>query len=1236
MKRIFKRVSAAVMALAVAATAVVFDVPGKIIAAATADHTNHAVCGDTSCTEHTTISDWTGISDFNSVSSGNYYLTADVTLTDQVTINAKTDITLCLNGHTITAASNNRILNVTGGSITLCDCKGTGKLTGGNSEDYGGGVNVSNGTFTMYGGTISDNTSTRGGGGGVYVSNGTFTMYGGTISGNTSRTVGGGVYAIGSSSFTMYGGTISGNTARTGGGGVYQGDRVIFTMYGGAISDNTLTAGYGGGVYAIGSSSFTMNGGIISGNTAVTYAGGVCIDDTTGTFTMNDGTISGNTANNSGGGVYLNGTFTMNNGTISDNTATTGGGMVVYGTVTLNGKVDITGNKKRSDGSAYNVYLYTNKTLTIGDDFSTDSKIGVITSRAPTDCLSGTVAVTGAVASDISGSFTADKAEQAVVYKDNTVRLALHTYSDDWSSDDTNHWHECTSCDDQTDIAKHTFTDKSDETNHWQECTSCGDKTNIAEHTFTDKSDDTNHWQECSECGYQKEINAHSWGDWSLATEPTLTTTGTAERTCSCGEKQTKTDIPKLTDTTVWTKGIRTEPTLNGTGSQKYTSTDYGTVTITIPKLTDTTVWTKGTRTEPTLNGTGSQKYTSTDYGTVTITIPKLTDTTVWTKGTRTEPTLNGTGSQKYTSTDYGTVTITIPKLTDTTVWTKGTRTEPTLNGTGSEDYTSDDYGTVTMTIPALTDSAWTKDESQHVDPTEEADGKDVYISTDYGTVTVVLPQLEHTHEWDEWTITTEPTLTATGTAQRVCTKNDTHIDTTTLPALTDTSVWSKVDDKHVDPTEEADGKDVYTSEYGEVTVVLPSLGHTHEWGGWTITIEPSLTATGAAQRVCTKNDTHIDTTTLPALTDTSVWTKVDDKHVEPTEETDGRDVYTSEYGEVTNLLEKLPHTHKFPLTYVPEVKPTEEEEGVKEHWHCDGCGKDFEDENGTKEVTADDLKIGNIETEVQAPANIPKPEIATSKDELIAAALTEDEQQKIKDGTGVKIILKVENATENVSAEDKEKVEAEINGLSDYNLGQYLDITLLKKIGEDQEQKITETNAPIMITFELSEGLRGKAEYSVIRVHNGTATVLRDLDSAPDTVTIETDKFSTYALTYKEKTTTSNPSGDNSSGGNPGGSSNPSTSTPNESDNSDVASSGDNGSDSSSDTTSSGNGASTDESNTNSSGGTSSSDESNHAPSESSPSEDNGNPSTGIAVSLIPLVTAAAILTVAVKLKKK
>ncbi|MDE7194028.1 MAG: hypothetical protein K2O14_08670, partial [Oscillospiraceae bacterium] len=974
----------------------------------------------------------------------------------------------------------------------------------------------------------------------------------------------------------------------------------------------TGTGGMGGGVYVVTSGTFTMYGGTISGNTA-TNGGGVYVNDY-GTFTMKDGTISGNTATTSGGGVYFSeGTFTMSGGTIAGNTAgDEGGGVRLFDTATLNGKVNITGNKK-SDEVSDNLFLSSGNTITIETGFSTDSMIGVTTKTAPTDCSSGTVAVTGEVTTDISGSFIPDVDGQAVVYKDKTVQLALHSYGDEWSSDDTN---------------------------HWQECTSCGDKTDEAEHTFADKSDETNHWQECSECGYKKDITEHSWGDWSLTTEPTLTTTGEAERECSFGEKQTKTDVPVLTDTTVWTKGNRTDPTLNGAGSEEYTS-EYGTVTITIPALTDTTVWTKvdDKHIEPTEETDGKDVYTSTDYGEVTVILPSLEHTHEWGE------------------------------------WAITTKPTLTTTGTAERVCTKNDTHIDTTTLPVLTDtSVWTKDDTKHVEPTEETDGEDVYTS-EYGEVTVVLTSLGHTHKWGEWTITTEPTLTTMGAAERECSCGETQIKTD-VPALTDTSVWTKDDTKHVEPTEETDGRDVYTSEYGEVTVVLTSLGHTHKWGGWTITIEPTLTATGAAHRVCTENDTHIDTITLPALTDTSVWTKVDDKHVDPTEDTDGRDVYTSEYGEVTVVLDKSSHTHKFPLTYVPEVKPTEDKEGVKEHWHCDDCGKDFADENGTKEVTADDLRIGKIQTEVQAPVNV---EIATPIEELITAALTEEEQQKITEGTDIKIILKVENVTESVPAEDKGKVETEINGLSDYKLGQYLDITLLKKIGEEQEQKITMTNAPIKITFEIPEGLRGKAEYSVIRVHGGTATVLRDLDSDPNTVTIETDKFSTYALTYKEKTTTSNPSGGNSnggnsggsrpSGGNSGGSSNTSTSTPTESDNSDDISSDDDipSSDDNSDITSGesepteednsdaassddgsitsgddGGAVSSDDSDTKSSDtdtsndGVSSSDENLHAVSETGSSENNGNPSTGIAVSLIPLVTAAAILTVAIKLKKK
>ena len=114
------------------------------------------------------------------------------------------------------------------------------------------------------------------------------------------------------------------------------------------------------------------------------------------------------------------------------------------------------------------------------------------------------------------------------------------------------------------------------------------------------------------------------------------------------------------------------------------------------------------------------------------------------------------------------------------------------------------------------------------------------------------------------WELTREPTLKTTGEAERACDcgEKDTKSD---VPALSNETVWTKTSQK--DATEEAEGEDVYEStDYGTVTVVLPALGHTHEWGGWTITTALTLTETGTAQRVCTLNNTHIDTKTLPAL----------------------------------------------------------------------------------------------------------------------------------------------------------------------------------------------------------------------------------------------------------------------------------------------------------------------------------------------------------------------------------
>lgn len=72
--------------------------------------------------------------------------------------------------------------------LTLCDCKGTGKLTSqdGRGLDFSGdGFNAGTGTFIMYGGAITDNTCNGSyNGGGVYVKNGTWSTGAITLSGN--------------------------------------------------------------------------------------------------------------------------------------------------------------------------------------------------------------------------------------------------------------------------------------------------------------------------------------------------------------------------------------------------------------------------------------------------------------------------------------------------------------------------------------------------------------------------------------------------------------------------------------------------------------------------------------------------------------------------------------------------------------------------------------------------------------------------------------------------------------------------------------------------------------------------------------------------------------------------------------------------------------------------------------------------------------------------------------------
>ncbi len=152
-------------------------------------------------------------------------------------------------------------------------------------------------------------------------------------------------------------------------------------------------------------------------------------------------------------------------------------------------------------------------------------------------------------------------------------------------------------------------------------------------------------------------------------------------------------------------------------------------------------------------------------------------------------------------------------------------------NGTENVTYTysvkdADDYGEEKPTAAG--------------EPTEgtEYTVKAVFAETrNYKSVTVT-DDFKVTHNWDEWTITDEPTQSEKGAAERNCLSEDNASpDTAEVAELSDGTVWSK--GKYVPPTPESNGSQEYKSEYGVVTEIIPKLVVTE----LRIVSEPTVTA---------------------------------------------------------------------------------------------------------------------------------------------------------------------------------------------------------------------------------------------------------------------------------------------------------------------------------------------------------------------------------------------------------
>ncbi len=197
------------------------------------------------------------------------------------------------------------------------------------------------------------------------------------------------------------------------------------------------------------------------------------------------------------------------------------------------------------------------------------------------------------------------------------------------------------------------------------------------------------------------------------------------------------------------------------------------------------------------------------------------------------------------------------------------------------------------------------------------------------------------------------------------------------------------------------------------------------------------------------------------------------------------------------------------------------------------------------EDAPGEDITIGSgkVKVDVQSEGTVPPATLLTDKAELLAMLvnsgdITADELVQIANGASVDIVLTVKEA--NVSDEVKT---AMAQAAKDYTIGQYLDISLLKYMTVNGSQQaavaLPTTKDALTISVAVPDALINtnsavNRTYCIVRRHDGAITVLdAAFDAASKTLTFKTDRFSDYAIAYKDTavpSSGSNPGSNNSS----------------------------------------------------------------------------------------------------------
>ena len=909
--------------------------------------------------------------------------------------------------------------------------------------------------------------------------------------------VGSGMRVYGTCNF--YGGSIAGisDTGRSGSGDIgssHGAVRVegVFHMYGGAIAHNRSGCGGGVNICSIGSNDacFYLHGGSIANNYAdYDDGGGVCLNGRC-SFVMDGGEIRNNRAQSGGGGIecYGNGDSAdqvrLTGGTITGNkTGGDVGGGIKCGDagrpLTVSGSVRITGNTNGS-GEESNLYLCNHKTLNIDGGLSGSAMIGVTTESAPTS--GNPVSITGNNNADCTAYFISDGSDYIIT--DGAGHQVQLTYE---------------SAENKVTAAK-----------------------TVVEEALADITADN----DTTKQEIQDVIDA------------ALSSAGITDVTVKVGE------ISKTEATT------SAEGSISGTISITYgNASDNVTISKSIDKLPvpDTekvaaakTVVEQALESITADNDTTKQEIQ--DVIDAALSSAGITDVTVKVgEISKTDATTSAEGSISGTiaiacgsANDSVTIRKPIAKLpvsdADKVAAAIGVVNLASIKYTYSNDTTKEDFQkmldtafeeagitdvTVTVVYIGKTEATTSKEGNFYGQVNLQCGDEKKYMSISRPIPKLPVPDTEKVAAAKAVVEQALESITASNDMTR---QNIQDVIDAALSSAGITDVTVTVGEiSKTDATTSAEG-----SISGTIAIACGSASDS-------VTISKPIAKlpVSDAEKIATAKNAVRNALELK-FTPSNETTKQEIQAI--------IDTALNEAG-ITDVIVTIPYLSKMDAT-------TSEEGwvGARIEFQC-GSEKD----NLELGLSIDKLPVsgtGEVVKDVQTDGKAPATQLSTPADQLADMILTPEEKQQLTGGMDIKIVLNVKDASESVSGEDKALVEAALNGgnvAEGFVMGQYLDISLFKIIGENRSA-ISTINGKLNVTIIVPENLRTTDSsitrtFAVIRVHNGGVDLLNDVDNSADTITIETDRFSTYAIVYKD---TSNGGGNNNeNSGNSGNSNN-------------------------------------------------------------------------------------------------